>query len=429
MTCEAPIPSAPQGRPGDGAGSIHFLVSFALLALLFSIGQNHRTSGGVLSTVYREEFSLSPTLIGVLIGSMFIAQGFGQLPGGVLLDRYGTRRTVAVFSLLAALGCFVAALSTTWHGVLLGRILIGLGFAPSLNGSIKFFLEWTPSESLSTLTGRFLFVGMIGGIVGTGPLSIAVEVYGWRTVYVGIGFFTLLVAVLALCIVRDDPPGRSVDEKRTFETLREVLRGLLHVIRNPEFWPILCVAPFLYCAPQLLVGLWAGPYLADIHQLDPVHRGYALTVMMIGMSIGVLIYGPIETKFRRRKSVVITGALGVSLLWLCLAFWGHSSALVAVGLSTSIILCSTYFVIVIGHAQSLFPKVYSGRTVGVVGLLGVSGVFINQSLTAWLLSFFPGAPGETASLLGYRIMFVVLAVVFLGIAAVYTRTKETPKAV
>ena len=416
-------PSHAEGEPHPTRNR-KFLLGFFLLAILFSVGQAHRSSGGVLSSVFWDEFGLSPSLIAFLVGAMFIAQGLGQLPGGVFVDRLGTRRTLAIFAIVAAIGCAVAALSSGWHGVLLGRILIGIGFAPMLNGAVRYFLEWTGGDRLSTITGRFLSIGMVGGLLGTGPLAVAIELYGWRIVYIAIAFLTVVLGIVLFLVLQESPDGNAASRPKS--SMKEVLSGLATVARDPEIRPILFVAPFLYAPSQILVGLWAGPYLADIHGLDIVTRGFALTVMMIGMGTGVLVYGPIETRLGKRKPIVIAGALLVAFLLAALALVGHLSMVLAVALSTAVIFASTFFVVVISHGQSMFSKEYSGRAFGMIGLLGVSGVFASQSLTAWILSLFPEVPGATGSLEGYQAIFLTMAAIFVAIAAIYTRTREIP---
>lgn len=417
--------SPPQaGRRADRGASGEFLLGVVLLAALFSMGQAHRSSGGVLSTVFWDEFGLSPSLIALLVGSLFIAQGLGQVPGGLFVDRFGTRKTLAFFGSVASAGCVVVAVSGDWRGVLAGRVLIGLGFAPMLSGAVSYFLEWSEGERLSTLTGRFLSMGMIGGLLGTGPLSYAIETFGWRAVYMAAALLTLVFSAIIFFVLKEAPAARDAPPVRS--TMIEVVRGFVVVAKSPDVRLILVVAPFLYAPAQLLVGLWAGPYLADIHGLDPVARGTCLTVMMVGMGLGVLVYGPVETLVGRRKPVVICGALTVAILSAALALVGHRSLVLAVLLAAAITLSSTFFVVVIAHAQSMFSKSFSGRSVGMIGLLGVSGIFLCQNVSAWIISLFPAPPGSTGSLGGYQAIFLSMATVFAAIALAYTRTRERP---
>lgn len=377
-----------------------------------------------MSIVFADEFQLASTTIGVLIGALFVAQGLGQLPGGAIVDRFGPSISISSGCLVAALGCALVGLADEWLVVAAGRVLIGAGFAPTLLSCTAYLVNWGGNARLSTMTGRLLFVGMSGGVIGTGPLAIAIEAWGWRNVYLVIALITAALAIGGLLVMRDYPPGTIADHRSNPRTLRQSLSGLREIMSKAELRPLLIIAPFLYAPAQVLVGLWAGPYLADIHGLDATERGYALTVMMAGMGLGVLSYGPVETRVGRRRPVVMTGALAVAASLTVLVVFGQSAVWIAVLACVLCIVFSTFFVVVIAHAQSMFPAAYSGRSVAAIGILGVSGVFVMQSLTAALLSYFPGNGAALASLAGYRLVFGLLALIFVGVALVYSSVPE-----
>jgi MFS family permease len=61
----------------------------------------------VLAPVLREEFDLSLTEVGVVLSSVWVGPIFTLLAWGIVADRYGERRSLAVG--LAAMGLLVAA--------------------------------------------------------------------------------------------------------------------------------------------------------------------------------------------------------------------------------------------------------------------------------------------------------------------------------
>ena len=73
MECRS---SATTARPP--AQSVRFVAAFILASMLFALGQFHRTSGSVLSSVFAADFALRSQQIGVVIGIMFLAQGCSQ---------------------------------------------------------------------------------------------------------------------------------------------------------------------------------------------------------------------------------------------------------------------------------------------------------------------------------------------------------------
>jgi predicted MFS family arabinose efflux permease len=78
--------------------------------------------------------------------------------------------------------------------------------------------------------------------------------------------------------VRDDPPDRPAPPRRA-ETLREALAGQVSIWRLPGLPRVLSMHLVAYAAAATVIGLWAGPYLADVHGLDAAGRGWALAAM------------------------------------------------------------------------------------------------------------------------------------------------------
>ncbi len=203
-----------------------------------------------------------------------------------------------------------------------------------------------------------------------------------------------------------------------------MIRGLASVFRKRELWPILLAAPLLYTPAQVLVGLWAMPYLADVHGLPALQRSYCLVTMVAGMSVGPLIYGFLDRRSDARWQVISLGALFVAGAFLALAFLGQTHWFLATALAALICGGSTFFLLIISHAQMMFRPNQAGRVVSTIGVIALAGVFVMQSASAMILGLFPGE-GLTASPLGYRVLFVLMAMASALVAFLGTRLRET----
>ena len=415
MECRS---SATTARPP--AQSVRFVAAFILASMLFALGQFHRTSGSVLSSVFAADFALRSQQIGVVIGIMFLAQGLGQIPSGILLDRYGARRALTCMGLVAATGCAVVAMSGHWGVLMLGRALIGFGFSAAVMGGFKLFAAWVSEDATTSITGRYLFFGMLGGLLATTPLTLMLEEYGWRTVFVLFSTGTALVALLFYIVVRDAPPGTQILPQRKPESLKDSLKGVASVFATRKVWPLLLAAPMLYTPVQILAGLWALPYLADVHGLDALQRSYCLVVLIIFLSLGPLIYGTLDRRMPSRRQLIVIGATLMGLDFLLLALFGHIHWMLATALCAFACGLSTFFMLIMAHAQSLFPSSYSGRVISTIGVLSLGGVFLTQSASAVLLGLFP-EPGATASSLGYSVLFASVGVIGLGVSLICRR--------
>lgn len=402
--------------------SPRFVAAFVVTALLFALGQFHRSSGSVLSSVITEQFGLKPEQIGFVIGIMFIAQAIGQIPSGILIDRYGTRKALTGMSLLAALGCVLVASANNWMVLMLGRAMIGFGFSAAMMGSFKLFSAWVPPREITTLTGRYMFFGLMGGLLATTPLTLMLDNFGWHSVFILFAAGTAVMACLIAVIVRNTPPIPLNGPSDPPESLLQVIRGIASVFRKRELWPILLAAPLLYTPGQILVGLWAMPYLADVHGLPALQRSYCLISMVAGMSLGPLTYGFIDHRSKARWRVITLGALLVAGAFLALAFVGQFHWILATALAALICGASTFFLLIISHAQMMFRPSYAGRVVSTIGVISLAGVFVVQSGSALILGLFP-ADGMTASPLGYRVLFVLMALASTLVALLCTRLR------
>ena len=113
-----------------------------------------------------------------------------QLPLGIWLDRFGSRKTHAGLLCVAALGCVCFGLSQETWMLWVGRALIGMGVSGALMASFRAFRFWYPVEQQSQLASWMLVAGSMGALASTLPVQWALPVMGWR------GLFNLIAILL-----------------------------------------------------------------------------------------------------------------------------------------------------------------------------------------------------------------------------------------
>jgi len=111
-------------------------VTFPLAAANF-MNQAARTVMAIVGPVIAVELGLSAIELGVLAACLFAAYAVVQLPLGVALDAFGPRRVQAVLMSLAAIGFAIFALSPGFAGLVLARIVVGVGVSAGLMAVIK----------------------------------------------------------------------------------------------------------------------------------------------------------------------------------------------------------------------------------------------------------------------------------------------------
>src|SRR3989338_7388586 len=100
-----------------------------------------RNVNGVLAPDLTRELALSAADLGLLTSAYFFTFALAQLPAGVLLDRYGSRRVNAALLLVAAAGCALHLVGRNFVELSIGRALVGLGVSVCLMSAVKAFAQ------------------------------------------------------------------------------------------------------------------------------------------------------------------------------------------------------------------------------------------------------------------------------------------------
>ena len=215
-------------------------------ALGYAISYFYRNANAIIESDLVDELGLGPADLGLLTSAYFFSFAAFQLPLGILLDRYGPRRTEAALLLFASLGAWIFSNAETSTGLVLGRLLIGLGVSSCLMAAFKAFVIWFQSERLPMINGLQMVAGGLGALGATTPLQNVLYMMGWRDVFSVLSIITFF-ASLCLWFVLPEHHS-SADKKPDFKTqLKEM--GL--VFCSPVFWSI---------AP--LTALSSGAFLA-----------------------------------------------------------------------------------------------------------------------------------------------------------------------
>ncbi|MBN9262689.1 MAG: MFS transporter, partial [Hyphomicrobium sp.] len=369
------------------------------------------------------DLAIGPEALGGLTGAFFFGFAAMQIPCGFFFDRFGPRCTVTGMLVLATIGGIVFTLAPTWPILLTGRTLMGAGFGVMLIGSMVVISRWFPPDRFSTLTAMVLSIGLVGNLVATTPLAWASEAVGWRSVFAAAVLFTALASIAVWIVVRDAPPGHPF-LARTPEPPREMLQGLVEVLRNPRLKFILALNFCHYACTFTVQGLWGGPYLREVHGLSAIEAGNVLFAAVIAYQAGMLFFGPLDRVLDTRKRIAIGGTLVmISILALLavptrLPAWVAIAAMIAVGFFSA---CST---MVMTHGRGIIPDRLIGRGMATINTSVMFGVACMQTLSGIVVGAFEPLADGARSGTAYRALFGVLAVVLTVALAVYSRSQD-----
>ena len=365
-----------------------------------------RNVNAVIAPDLTDELALSATGLGLLTSAYFLAFAAFQLPLGILLDRFGSRRVQAVLLLFAASGCVLFALASSVTSLVLARALIGVGVSGALMGAFKAYVQWFPAEKLPLVNGLTMTVGGLGALAATAPVEALLQVTDWR----GVLLLMAVVAVCASAVVLLFVPSHPGDDNGATETFTDQCAGVVRVYRSRGFWriaPLTVTSQATFLAVQ---GLWAGPWFRDVAGLGREAVAAHLFYITIAMVAGFFSVGVIAERLGRRGIQHVNVAI-----WCCVI---ALLALIPILASTTTLLLLPWLVFgFFGGAGFLFyavltgefPPALAGRVITCVNVLTFGGAFLAQWGIGVVIDMWPVSADGHFHVQGYQASFGLFA--------------------
>ena len=267
---------------------------FLPFAGAYFLSYHFRTANAVVGPVLSEEFSLGAADLGLLTSTYFLVFGAAQLPLGMLLDRFGARRVEALLLLFAAAGAAVFAVAGGITGLALGRGLIGLGVSACLMASFKAFSQWFPLERQASLTGWMMTAGTLGALAASVPLNAAVQLAGWRPVFLALAGLTLAITGWLFVSVPDKP---GVPRP---EPLSAQWTGVKAVLESRHFWRFAPLGFAQIGGFMAIQSLWSSAWLMHVNGFSRAVAADHLAAMSVAMVLAYALIGLLATRLARR---------------------------------------------------------------------------------------------------------------------------------
>ncbi len=355
------------------------LIGLAALAFAYLLSMFYRTAIAVIARMVAADLNLDQAQLGALSSAWFIAFAAMQIPVGVLLDRYGPRRTVSGLMGIAVVGAIVFATATTHTSAIAGQALIGIGCSPIFMGSLHAVSHWFARERFASLSSLVLAFATVGVLLSARPFGQLAEWIGWRYAYLLIAAATL-VSMLAVLFLSRGPEG-DVTDHAAASSWRSAFGGVGEVLRIRALWLILPLSFAGYASLITVRGLWGGPYLQDVFGLSIGDAGNWLFAFTLAMTAGTLVYGGLERRWQHRKLLLQLGSWGTAAGLAVLALWpGHSLPVTAAGFALIAFFGATY-VLLMAQGKRFLPDHLVGRGLASLNFVSFAGTGIIQAAT------------------------------------------------
>ena len=217
---------------------------------------------GTLSTagpLLIRDMQLSNTSFGILIAGFFVTYVPCQLLAGWMAHRFNTSIILAIGVALWALATALSGLAGGFAGLLVLRLLLGLGESVAIPCTSKMIAESVPSSEIGKANG-LISVGMALG-PGAGVLigGFLMARYGWRFTFIMFGLASLLWLIPWLM--------RQTEPSKTEFTGPIASPSYFEIMRRREAWGA-SLGHFSFNYATYFLLAWLPIYLVKTYDLS-----------------------------------------------------------------------------------------------------------------------------------------------------------------
>jgi MFS family permease len=390
------------------------ILALAVLAEIF-LAADWYGFAAVLTFV-SENIHLQPWQAGFAQGIFAIAYGVGMFFWSPVSRTMTARKMLVIGLIGSGLGMLVQSHVQNFAELVVLRIFIGFFDAAVWTGNIKLMVGWWPESRRASIMGIILAAYSLAITMDFAlgiPLTIA---YGWRVFFVVLAILTLIVGLLDLIFIRDNPQEIGLKDF-VWEPAKPVASGrtsLLEIFKSR--WIYVGALGIGGCTFALSgTATWVVPTYIKVQGMPVAYAALVGTAMGLSQVVFLVLGGYVTDWVNNRPGVIKFGALlgvlvGLGFLLTAITPMGFGALLTIAALSGAAVFAG-------GAIFSLISQKYPDRlvpaAVGYAEVMGVIATFISPSLMGAVINI----SGSFAwAFIAYTVCEVLVLIVLLVLA-------------
>ncbi|MGW4469196.1 MFS transporter [Nonomuraea sp. NPDC004354] len=347
------------------------LIFWATGVLAYFVAVFHRQSLGVASLAAAARLDVGASGLATLAMLQLLVYAVMQIPVGVLVDRFGSKRMLLIGALIMSCGQVVFAFADDLLLGLAARTLVGAGDAMTFISVIRLVNLSFPARRNPVIVQLTGILGQFGAIASTVPIIGSLRAYGWTPTFLGAAGVGVLATVLVAAVLRDGRP--SADRRAP---------GLKAAWMQPGTRLGMWTHAATQCSAAAFLLLWGYPYLVQGQGLAPGTAGVLLSALTaVGMVCGPIL-GYLAGRFPLRRSWLVLAVTGsTATAWTAVLLWPGGRAPLWLLVVLVVVLATNGPGSMIGfdYARTFNP---AGRIGAATGIVNGGGFLASMSVIA-----------------------------------------------
>ena len=307
---------------------------------------------GPVIDLLQSDLGFSNQQTGFLISIYNLGAIAALLIGGIIIDRYGTKRALLLFASICLLGAIITAISPRYEIIASGRLLLGLGSEPLIVAATTVLAKWFKGKELSFAFGINLSLSRLGSASADWSTNFASPLYSnWQDpLWLATAFAGISVTAAMLYWLQEKRCEGRFDLGATGQTDKLKFKELFLFGQRYWFIVALCVVFYSTIFP---FRTFAIMYFQEAHGLAREAAGMLNSMMMVSAIIATPLFGLLIDKVGKRGLFMTIGCLLMLPLFLAVTYLPAGAPVMVFG--SSIPLTLLLVMLLLGCVFSLVP--------------------------------------------------------------------------
>lgn len=342
-----------------------------------------------------KDLNLDAAMQGAILSAFFAGYALFQIPGGLLADKFGFRRMMAIGITWWSAFTALTGMIVSYPVMLVIRCLFGIGEGCFPGASWKCIATYFPPKQRATATAIQSTVNTLGPAVASLVAAGIIAAFGWRTVFISLSIPGVLIGLYFWKYVKDNPAEHHL---MTSGELAELQAGeaqsagtdgnapmtFKEFMRKPILWQMVGIW-FLFDITFWGFVSWLPSYLMKIRGFSLMQTGVAGSIPFLFGAVGTLAGGWLSDHVKgQRKWLYIPSAL-VAGFFLYLTYTVPSADMAVVYQSISSFFMFLAMAAFWGLVMDSIPANIMGSSSATVNFGGQAAGFVSPFVMGYLI--------------------------------------------
>jgi MFS transporter, ACS family, D-galactonate transporter len=290
---------------------VRWVPILALVAVGTMINYLDRTVLGIAAPSLMKDLGLTAAMMGLVFSAFSWSYALLQIPGGIFLDRFGTRLTYFIAVVCWSACTAAMGLVRSLDALVLTRIGVGIFEAPCFPANSRILATWFPQQERARANSIYSF----GQYCGLGFLSVPLfwitQHFGWRGLFFIVGGFGILFGIAWRLLYHEITRTTTANDAEIAyieaggggeykgEPVRFKWRHISALLGCRQVLGA-SLGQFGGNSTQVFFLTWFPTYLVSARGMTFIQAGFMTSLPYIGASTGVLVGGLISDLILKR---------------------------------------------------------------------------------------------------------------------------------